>query len=115
MKHIKTFEGLFGFNKKKPKFNTGDYVVAINASYSDEIKNYIENNAGKILNISNDGFVTVQYNKILDGYLRFNNTNFRPINSDKMFLHDDASQIRHATTEEIEQYKLEEITKKYNL
>lgn len=98
MKHLKSYES------KKEKIKNGDYVVALNFAGYDKTKKYLINSVGKVIFKKN----AILYTKYIVGY------DFPiEISSHTFAFYDDG--IRLATTKEIEQYKLEKMTDKYNL
>ena len=123
MKHIKTFEGLFDFLKKKEKqlycqYKEGDYVVGVNSRYINELKDYVENNAGLIYHIA-DGpkynhvpYIYVKYNKILSGESVTPGRLSKHEGDRLMFFE---QELKYATPDQIEQYQLEEYSNKYNI
>lgn len=107
MKYLKTFE------KIEQKFKVGDYVVAKNLMYDYELVHYMKKTVTQIVKIITAGSTKISY------IVKYNNP---PIHLKEYFERDgsiddnlDDHELRFATPEEIEKYKLDLISHKYNL
>jgi len=107
------FENKLNENNSDKEFEKGDYVFVINyIDYDEKFKYAIEHNLATISEIVYGSYhqdrYYIQYSTA-KLYLDDDRENYRTIISVKK------SQLRHATPEEIEQYKLEQNIEKYNL
>jgi len=111
MKYLKTFENI-------KKFKIGDYVVAINLNYityDDDIKEYMESIVAKVINVINN---TYTENNI---FIKYSNQPeelsdyFNSMDGDYIIYILSDNNLRFATPEEIEDYKMKENSNKYNL
>ena len=104
MKYLKTFEEI-----EQTKFKIGDYVVPKDAPYPNDIKDYMENNVAKIINIDLRNDIHIRYNNVpkeLEFYW-----------NDDDCISDFFSErgLRFATPKEIEDYEMKEKSNKYNI
>ena len=109
MKYLKKFEN------KTNNFKIGQYVVAENLPYTyiQDLKNFLNNNVGQITMIGDKDYIDNSYSKY---YVKYENI---PKNLEYLFYKNQkesyTKNIRLATEEEIENYKLNKITNKFNI
>jgi hypothetical protein len=113
MKYIKAFENI-------NNYKVDDYVLInydTNTKSLSDLKNFVNNNIGKIMFI-NDKSLIVQYNNIPDKLKHFfddKSINTENIKNSIFFWNRGNTIIRLATEEEIEKYKLDKISNKFNI
>ena len=113
MKHLKTFEE----NKEeviiKQKYNEGDYVVPYKNRFLGNLFDFLSNKVSPVIRVGIDDIINMeckyflQFDLTPDLYNSYKET-------DGVFWFVE-KELRRATSEEIEKYKLEQNTKKYNL
>lgn len=113
MKHLKTFES-------NSQYNVDDYVlINYNTKHKAllKLKNFVDNTIGKIV-FMNDTSVIVQYSNIPDKLKHFFDDKIvdnNKIKNSVFFWKNEITIKRLATEGEIEKYKLNVITKKFNI
>lgn len=117
MKYIKIYESIpipqISDSIKESNFKLGDYVIADNDTFrceNIEVKNFLKNNVGIIMCIAKRSH-DIDYINI-PSYIIESTINRIVFRNSIVFYTED---IRLATSEEIEQYKLQKYTNKYNL
>jgi hypothetical protein len=114
MKYIKKFEN------NRFKYKKGDKVIGVNVKTTHDIKKYVENNVGTIIDIDDlehSFYYIVKYDSVnSDIRSRMSSTSYQyrlPEDKCAFPLHEE--EIRLATPKEIELQKIKPNTDKYNL
>lgn len=112
MKYLKKFEKIEQPKEIKvfgPKFKVGDYVVAQNVSYANiDMRKYVENTVTQIYSIINYDFYVKYENPPKEFWV------FTDENGDLGDFFSE-NELRLATPEEIEDYKMKKTANNYNL
>lgn len=108
MKYIKHYDSI------EYELKEGDLVICNQEKYLDDVKNFINNNIGKIIHKHKDGQYRIAFAP--DPNMKNSTKNFFHINPAKLLITTlEKSQVRKATQEEIEEYYIKKDANKYNL
>jgi len=110
MKYIQKFENI------EKNFKVGDYIIVTDTSHldsvhdSEKVKYLLKNTVGRVtsINFSREEY-TIEYDENIENFKR---AKYRLIGNEFVFKE---YSIRYATNKEIEDYKMELTTNKYNI